>query len=161
MAFHPGFVGLVQSRWKFRIFLLKKLPAAYFSGLRVMEVSPGSCTVTLRLKWFTRNPFRSIYFACLAMAAEMSTGILAMGHLYGRSPGVSMLVVSFQADFFRKATGTIRFVCADGEKIANAIEQAVRTCEGQTVEAVAAGYNAAGENVADCRIVWSFKARNK
>jgi hypothetical protein len=27
----------------------------------------------------SQNPFRSTYFACLSMAAEMSTGALALG----------------------------------------------------------------------------------
>jgi hypothetical protein len=47
-------------------------------------------------------------FACLAMAAEMSTGVLAMAHVYKRKPAISMLVVKMEAEYFKKATGKNR-----------------------------------------------------
>src|SRR5689334_1334334 len=97
-----AFFALTRNQVTFRLFLLKKLPAAYFSGLRVKEVSEYACAVTVSFRWFTQNPFRSTYFACLSMAAEMSTGILAMAHVYKRSPKVSMLVVSVEGKFYKK-----------------------------------------------------------
>ena len=57
-------------------FYFQKLPAAFFSGVRIKEVGETKCRVSVPYKWFTQNPFRSTYFACLAMAAEMSTGAL-------------------------------------------------------------------------------------
>ena len=67
---------------KFRMFLLTKLPSAYFTGVRIKEVDAKKCVTTVPYKWFSKNPFRSTYFASLAMAAEMSTGALALAHLY-------------------------------------------------------------------------------
>src|SRR5678810_908341 len=82
----------MTSPLKFRMFLLSKLPSAYFSGVRVKSLDENKCEVTVPFKWFSQNPFRSTYFACLSMAAEMSTGALALGHLYKRKPTVSMPV---------------------------------------------------------------------
>ncbi|HVG41559.1 MAG TPA: hypothetical protein VM888_08095, partial [Chitinophagaceae bacterium] len=68
------FFELIKSPLKFKLFMLQKLPAALFSGLAVKSITEEECTVSVPYKWFTQNPFRSTYFACLSMAAEMSTG---------------------------------------------------------------------------------------
>src|SRR3954470_21979860 len=113
----PAFFTLVANPVKIRLFMLQKLPAAYFSGLRLKEVNEEQCAVSVPYKWFTRNPFRSTYFACLSMAAEMSTGILAMSHLYGSEPGVSMLVVGIEGRFHKKAVARTRFICNEGAMV--------------------------------------------
>lgn len=152
--------ALVRNPVKFRLFLLTKLPAAYFAGLKVSSISPESCTVTVPLKWFTKNPFRSIYFACLSMAAELSTGVLAMATIYGQKPAVSMLVTGMEAKFYKKAVGKISFTCQQGSDIRQAITDAKATGEGQTVTVKATGQNSQGETVADFHFTWSFKAKH-
>ena len=144
---------------KFRLFLLTRLPSAFFSGVRVRDADPDRCTVTVPYKWFTKNPFRSTYFACLSMAAEMSTGILSMAHIQDRKPSLSMLVVGLEATYFKKATGRSRFICTDGSIIRKAVEQAVATGEAATVRACSIGTNEAGEVIAEFFITWSFKLR--
>ena len=153
------FIRLMKHPVKFRVFLLLKLPAAFFSGVRLKEIDEAHAVVTVPYKWFSQNPFKSTYFACLAMAAEMSTGTLSMMHLYKRTPSVSMLVVKLEAVYFKKATGITQFTCSDGEALKNAIEQAVATQEGQIFTAMSSGVNAAGEKIADFFITWSFKAK--
>ena len=154
-----AFLSLVKHPVKFRLFLLRKLPSAYFSGIRVREADEEHCVVTVPFGWFSQNPFRSTYFACLAMAAEMSTGVLAMAAVWGRKPSVSMLVVGMEADFYKKATGVTRFICRDGHSVQRAVEAAIRTGEGQTVQATSEGFNEEGEKLATFRITWSFKAK--
>lgn len=153
------FYSLIRSPVRFRLFLLKKLPAAYFSGVRVQEINEEGSVVTIPFKWFTQNPFRSIYFACLSMAAEMSSGVLSMAAIWNRKPAVSMLVVSMKASFHKKATGLIAFHCRDGRAISEAVERAIETGEGQSVETVSRGYNEEGDLVAEFLITWSFKKR--
>ena len=58
------------------------------------------CITSVPYKWLTQNPFRSTYFASLAMAAEMSTGILALSNVYKRNPPFSMLVIKMEASLF-------------------------------------------------------------
>lgn len=142
-------------------FLLTKLPAAYFSGVRVKDLSAYSSVVTVPLSWFSKNPFHSIYFACLAMAAELSSGVLALMNVYQRNPAVSMLVVNINCDFFKKATGVISFHCEDGESIRAAVEETIQTGEGIKVATISRGYNQQNELVAEFKITWSFKAKNK
>ena len=155
------FLDLIRNPLKVRLFLLANLPSAYFSGLRVAEAGDTQCAVTVPYRWFTRNPFRSTYFACLSMAAEMSTGVLAMAHCYRRNPPVSMLVVHTEAAYFKKATGLTRFVCTDGPAIQAAIEEAITTGQPTTIKARSVGSTLHGEPVAEFFITWSFKVKAK
>lgn len=156
-----AFINLTKHPVKFRMFLFSKLPSAYFSGVRIKSLNESKCEVTVPYKWFSQNPFRSTYFACLAMAAEMSTGVLALMHVYKRSPAVSMLVTKLEANYFKKATGLTTFTCFDGLQISNAIESAITNGDGQTLIAKSIGVNDNGEIVAEFLITWSFKVKTK
>jgi Domain of unknown function (DUF4442) len=154
-----AFIQLMKHPVKFRMFLFSKLPSAFFSGVRIKEIDAQHAVVSVPYKWFSQNPFRSTYFACLAMAAEMSTGVLAMAHLYKRKPAVSMLVVKLEANYYKKAVGKTYFTCEDGAALLNTIEESIKTGDGQSFRATSTGRNEAGEVVAEFFITWSFKAR--
>ncbi|HRE37996.1 MAG TPA: DUF4442 domain-containing protein [Chitinophagaceae bacterium] len=155
------FIKLMKHPVKFRMFLFAKLPAAYMAGVRVREVDEKKCVATVPYKWLSQNPFRSTYFACLSMAAEMSTGALAMAHLYRIHPPVSMLVVKVESEYFKKATGRTSFICEDGELFQKAIEETISTGETRIVKAKSVGTNANGEIVAEFLITWSFRVKTK
>ena len=156
-----AFIRILRNPLKFRLFLLMKLPAAFFSGVRIREIDEHHCVVSVPFKWLTQNPFRSTYFASLSMAAEMSTGALAMAHLHKRKPAVSMLVVRVDSQYVKKATGRTRFTCNDGAALRSAIERSVSNGEPQSFTARSTGVNKEGETVAEFFITWSFKVRSK
>ena len=153
------FLQLVRHPVKFRLFLLGKLPSAFFSGVRVKYIDEQKAVVTVPYKWFSQNPFKSTYFACLAMAAEMSTGLLGLLHTHKKVPAISMLVVALEAQYFKKAAGVTIFTCEEGALIHDTIEEAIRTGEGKSFRAKSVGVNTKGELVAEFFITWSFKAR--
>ncbi|MEP7278034.1 MAG: DUF4442 domain-containing protein [Bacteroidota bacterium] len=155
------FIRLMRHPVKFRIFLFLKLPAAFFSGVRIREIDETTSRVSIPYKWFSQNPFRSTYFACLAMAAEMSTGALAMMQVYKRKPAVSMLVLKLEAVYFKKATGRTIFTCKDGQQLKATVETTIATGEAQSFMATSSGLNEQGEKVADFYITWSFKVRTR
>lgn len=153
------FIQLVNHPFKFRLFLLTKLPSAYFSGVRVRSLNEEKAEVTVPYKWFSQNPFRSTYFACLAMAAELSTGLLAMMSIYHRKPAVSMLVVGLEAIYHKKATGITLFTCTDGLAIKSLVNEAIVSGEAKTIRAKSIGVNDKGELIAEFFITWSFKVK--
>ncbi|HET9056584.1 MAG TPA: thioesterase [Chitinophagaceae bacterium] len=153
------FIQLVNHPLKFRMFLLTRLPAAFFSGVRVCEIDEKHCVTSVPFKWLTQNPFKSTYFASLSMAAEMSTGVLGLMHVYKRTPSLSILVVKIEGNFYKKAIGRTIFVCEDGDKISQTIEEALMTGEGKVVTAKSVGKNDAGEVVAEFYVTWSFKKK--
>lgn len=153
------FKRLIQHPLRFRLFLLSRLPVAFFAGVRVVSLTEQAAVVRIRQRWFNKNPFRSVYFGMLSMAAEISTGILCMGKVYRQTPGISMLIVKNEGSFYKKATGTILFTCTDGDLVKTAIRKAIETGEGNTVTCRSVGSNEQGETVAEFLFTWSFKAR--
>ena len=153
------FMQLIKHPVKFRMFLFSKLPSAFFSGVRVNAIDETKAVVAVPYKWFSQNPFKSTYFACLAMAAELSTGLLAMMYTFKSVPPISMLVVGLEAKYFKKASGLTVFTCENGEAIRTAIEDAINSGEGRTIRAKSEGRNHEGELVAEFFITWSFKAK--
>ena len=154
-----SFQKIINNPLKFGFFLFQKLPAAWIAGLRMQKFEEGEAVVSVKYKWLTQNPFRSMYFAVQAMAAEMSTGMLAFGQIYQRNPSVSMLVVGMEAKYHKKAVGKILFTCKQGIDIATTIETALQTGEGQTIKCYSVGTNQVGEMVAEFWFVWSFKSK--
>ncbi|AYA38499.1 DUF4442 domain-containing protein [Hymenobacter oligotrophus] len=155
-----AFRNKLLSPVKQRLFMLTQLPAAGFAGVRVESISLEAAAVSVPFAYFTKNPFRSVYFACLSMAAEMASGVLAMMHTTSGTP-VSMLVVGMEADFHKKATTRIVFESVDGAAIAQAVAESRQTGQGRTVVATSTGRDAAGDVVAVFRITWSFRAKNR
>lgn len=153
------FLNLINNRFKLKLFLISKLPLAYFAGVNLESANPLEAVATIRFKWINQNPFRSIYFAALSMAAELSTGVLAMMHLYGRKPAVSMLVVANTAEFYKKATGKIIFTCKEGMELKKAIENSMHSLEPQSITVSTIGIDEKGDAVAKFSFTWSFKAK--
>lgn len=156
---YDSFFQLANSPFKFSLFLLTKLPAALIAGIRIKKCDAESCSVLIPYKWLTQNPFRSTYFACLSMAAEMSTGALAMANVYQRKPPTSMLITSVESKYYKKAVGKTIFTCNDGSKIKMAVEEAYKTFLPQSIIVKSEGYNDDNELVAEFWFTWSFKVK--
>ncbi|CAN5508807.1 DUF4442 domain-containing protein [soil metagenome] len=155
------FQKLVNNSFLFRIYLLKSLPMAYIAGIRVKELSDEKAITTVKFGWLTQNPFRSMYFACQAMAAEMSTGLLVMNAIYNSSPAVSMLIVENKAIFHKKAIGKITFTCNDGNHIAEMIAKVKQGGEGISSDLKSIGLDEQGDMVAEFIFTWSLKAKSR
>ncbi len=154
------FQKTITNRFQFAFFKLVKLPAAFVAGLRIGKINSFEAVVLVKHNWLNQNPFRSMYFAVQSMAAEMSTGLFAIGQTYKRKPIVSMLVVGIEGQFFKKATGLIAFTCLDGAKVEAVIEECIQTGEGRTLACTSIGTNEQGEKVSEFIIHWSFKAKS-
>ncbi|MFM7747554.1 MAG: DUF4442 domain-containing protein [Bacteroidota bacterium] len=63
----------------FPVFLLWKLPLAWLAGLRINHLDSRGCEIRMRHSFWNKNPFGSMYFAAMAMGAEMSMLRVATG----------------------------------------------------------------------------------
>jgi len=144
---------------KLNTFLLFKLPSAYFSGVRVKEITPDKCVVSVTHRWINQNPFNSMYFAVQAMAAELTTGALAMYHIKNSSKNISMLVANNKGNFSKKAKGKITFTCTDGALMARAVDQELAMGEGQTIWMKSVGIDEKGDTVSQMEFEWSIKLK--
>ena len=154
-AFH----ALIMHPIKFRLYMLAKLPMGFIAGLKLTQLQPSQAAVQVKYKWLTQNPFGSMYFAVLSMAAEFSTGILCLANIYKSDPAISMLVVKMESHFYKKALGVITFTCSDGDAIIDIVETAKETGEGVTLVSKSTGVNQNGEVVAEFFITWSLKTK--
>ena len=153
------FQKLANSKFLFRLYLLSKLPMAFIAGIRVNSLTDEKAIVKIKYKWLTQNPFKSMYFACQAMAAEMSTGLLVLNYTYKSNPAISMLIVKNDAEYFKKALGKITFTCEDGNKIKNIIQDLKQNAEGRTIELKSIGKDEKGDVVSVFTFTWSLKAK--
>jgi hypothetical protein len=144
---------------KLNTFLLFKLPAAYFCGVRTKSLNDTTCIVSVKHRWINQNPFNSMFWAVQGMAAELTTGALVMSKAKERGKRVSILVATNNASFTKKATGRITFSCDEGQKVDEAITKAIQTGEGQTVWLNAKGINKEGVQVSDFNFEWTLKVK--
>lgn len=144
---------------KLNAFTFFKLPSAFWSGVRVQSISAQTCQVRVKYGWFNQNPFKSMYFAVQAMAAEFTTGVLVMFHIKESGKNISMLVAQNKAVFTKKATGKIIFSCNQGILISDVIKKAIETDEGQTIWLTSIGVNEKGEQVSEMQFEWTIKTR--
>ena len=144
-----------------RAFMLAKLPLGLFAGLRIRSVDVDRCEVALPYGWRTTNPFRSIYFAAQSMAAELSTGAIAMLAVELAPAPVAMLITGLESSFSKKANARTTFTCEEGAKIFAAVRHTVETGEPATARVETVGRMDDGVEVSRFVFTWSFKKRAK
>ncbi len=150
---------MASSPLKMKLFMMKQLPMAFIAGLKIVKMDKEGASVSVPFKFLNKNPFRSVYFAVLSMAAELSSGIIALSALNDQKVPVSMLVLKMRAEFLKKAKSKIIFTCNDGEKIRKTVKESIETGEGQTVEVHTAGFDTSGDKVAEFVFEWTFKPK--
>ena len=160
----PSRVDLFRSRMQNPFlsgaFMLRKMPLGFFAGLKVEDISTEQCRTGLPYGWRTTNPFRSMYFAAQSMAAELSTGALAMLAVELAPKPVSMLITNLEAEFGKKATTWTTFTCEEGPKIFEAVAHTVATGEPVTARVETVGRMTDGVEVSRFHFTWSFKKRS-
>lgn len=124
----------------------------------MVHLDSQKCHVSIPYFWRSQNPFKSIYFAALAGAAELSTGALCQLALTGKG-SFSMLVVDFRAEYSKKANTKILFTCEQGAELFSLIDT-LKPGETNQLTMLSIGKNKAGEEVARFFITWSFKRKN-
>ena len=150
----------VRSAWKMSAWMLAKLPLARIAGLRIDEITPERCAVSVPYRWLSQNPFRSTYFAALAMAAEMSTGTLGLLAVRSAPQSVAVIITHIEGEFLKKATGRTTFTCEAGPALFAAVEETLRTGLGVTVRVPTIGRSDDGAEIARFTFEWSFKRRS-
>lgn len=145
----------------FFLFTLFKVPTVAIAGIRIKTLTGNKCETTVPFKFLNKNPFKSMYFAIQAMAAEISTAIPAMLAIEKHDVSFAMLVVEVKAEFFKKGISKVTFTCEDGVAFSEALQKSITTKEPVIVVAKTIGTMADGTVVSEFYFTWSFKAREK
>jgi hypothetical protein len=144
---------------KINLYMLYKLPSAFFCGVRVQSISDDNAVIKVKHRWINQNPFKSLYWAVQGMASEFASGILVMQEIRKSGKKISMLVTHQEGRFTKKATGKILFECKDGAIIREAIQQSIKTGEGQVIHLKTDGIDVNGDVVSQFVYEWSIKAK--
>lgn len=144
---------------KINMYSFFKLPAVWWTGVRLRYIDEKKAIVTVRHRWINQNPFKSLFWAVQGMAAELTTGAMVMNQIRKSGRNISMLVANNNANFSKKATGKITFTCEEGHLIAEAIKKTIETGEGQTVWMKSIGVNEEGIVVSTFNFEWTLKVK--
>ncbi|PIB37355.1 hypothetical protein BFP72_02375 [Reichenbachiella sp. 5M10] len=132
----------------------------WLSGMKVTEISENRAVTTVNHRWLNQNPFGSMYFAVQSMAAELSTGVLALTATQGLKPKVLTIIVGNQAEYLKQAKERIYFTCTDGQKILSTVAQALQSNDSTQVTARVEGKTKNGTLVSVFHFTWSFKRKD-
>jgi len=142
----------------FNLFLFYKLPLAFLAGIRMVQFDESICKTSIRFRWINQNPFKSIYFAAMQMAAELCTGLLLFQYI-NSDVKFSMLLVSVKSNFNKKAVGKIYFTCDGIKQANNFIEKVKHNDNGLTETFNVSALNSSNEEVANFEFTWSCKKK--
>jgi len=137
------------------------LPAAWICGVRVDSLENNKCTVRVKLGFFNKNPFKSLFWAVQGMAAEMPGGLLLQNKIKSSGHNIAMLLVGSSSNFTKKAVGKVLFTYEQGELLDKLVNEAVKTKDAQTITIKTNGIDQSGDVVSEFSFNWSIKLRSK
>ena len=153
-----GFVRRL-GMFKYNFFLLKDLPSAWLCGVRVKDLNDKKCIISVRHNWFNSNPFKSLYWAVQGMASELATGLAIIDFANKNKLKISMLVISNESKFLKKAKGLIRFECDQVNTLKKTLSSLSKNKTTDKIKLKSTGYDESGDVVSEFIYEWSFKLK--
>ena len=145
--------------FKHNFFLFKDLPSAWLCGVRVKDLNDKKCIISVRHNWFNSNPFKSLYWAVQGMASELATGLAIIDFANKNKLKISMLVISNESKFLKKAKGLIRFECDQVNTLKKTLSSLSKNKTTNKIKLKSTGYDESGDVVSEFIYEWSFKLK--
>ena len=145
--------------FKYNFFLFKDLPSAWLCGVRVKDLNDKKCVISVRHNWFNSNPFKSLYWAVQGMASELATGLAIIDFANKNKLKISMLVISNESKFLKKAKGLIRFECDQVNTLKKILSSLSKNKSTDKIKLKSTGYDESGDVVSEFIYEWSFKLK--
>jgi hypothetical protein len=158
----PGaqtFRNRLNSPRLFQAYMAAKMPLGALAGLKVEALDGYKCSVSVPYSWRTKNPFGSIYFAALSMAAELSCACLALQAARAPEEKVAVYPIGIKGDFLKQAKAKTTFTCTEGPELFEAVRRAVDSGEAVTLVTNTVGQTDEGLIVARFDFTWSYKKK--
>ena len=145
--------------FKYNFFLFKDLPSAWLCGVRVRDLNDKKCIISVRHNWFNSNPFKSLYWAVQGMASELATGLAIIDFANKNKLKISMLVISNESKFLKKAKGLILFECDQVSAVKKTLSSLSKNKSTDKIKLKSTGYDESGDVVSEFIYEWSFKLK--
>ena len=135
------------------------MPSAWLCGVRVKDLNDKKCIISVRHNWFNSNPFKSLYWAVQGMASELATGLAIIDFANKNKLKISMLVISNESKFLKKAKGLIRFECDQVNTLKKTLSSLSKNKTTDKIKLKSTGYDESGDVVSEFIYEWSFKLK--
>ena len=112
---------------KLRAFSLFKIPLLFLVRPQIIEITKNRCEVMIPLNPLTRNHVKSMYFGVLAMGADLAGGTFVLDAIERSQKKVGFIFKDFTADFLKRAEGDVHFICKEGKKVYQVVDETIRT----------------------------------
>ena len=155
MSFNKNLAQKLTTPWKLRIWMMKRLPMGLISGMVIESLNENGCKVMLKDRFWIRNPFGSVFWAVMAMAAEMSTGVLVYAYVSGTN--TKYILIGVQGDFLKKLRGKSYYFCPSGQDVLRNLKSLENPGDTCTVLLPVTAYDQAGHIVAEFKFSWQLR----
>lgn len=139
-----------------------KIPLLFSVRPTVLQLNKKKSEVKIPLRRWTKNHLGSMYFGALAIGADAVVGILALYHIEEQAgENVSLVFKDFQAEFLKRPTDDVHFICEDGENISKFVKEMLASGERMNlrVPAIAIVPKKNNEVVAKFQLTLSLKKK--
>ena len=155
MPFNKNLAKKLTTPWKLRLWMLTKLPMGLLSGMYVKTLDEKGCVVVLKDRIWIRNPFGSVFWAVMGMAAELSTGALI--YAYASGTDVRFILVGVEAKYFKKAKGKSYYFCDAGLDVLRSFQEIVNMNEPGSLILPVTAKDQAGQVLATFIFQWQLR----
>jgi acyl-coenzyme A thioesterase PaaI-like protein len=134
-----------------------KIPMMHFVRPQLLEIDEEKVKLKIRLRRRTKNHLNSMYFAALAVGADVAGGIQVFYFAEKHNKKVSFAFKGMNAQFLKRAETDTFFESNQGHVVAAAVKKSMETGEriNDTIDVIAKNTN--GEIVATFEMGISLK----
>lgn len=147
-----------------RLFGVFQIPLVGFIRPWIIETNERRLILKVPLNRRNRNHFKSMYFGALSIGAEVCMAVIAVMKIYRQNLPVDFVFKDFKADFLKRATGDVHFICEEVHIISQQLEEALRSED--RIHRLLKAYAivpsvSTTEHIAEFEITLSLKKRKK
>ncbi|MBI5298878.1 MAG: DUF4442 domain-containing protein [Deltaproteobacteria bacterium] len=116
-----------KATWKLWVFGFFKIPLLFFVKPRVVCETTEEVEIKIPLKRRTRNHLGVMYIGALVVGADCAAGLMALNEAEKSGEKIALLFKDFKANFLKRAESDVHFICRDGEKIRQQVQEAIQS----------------------------------
>ncbi|MEO5906437.1 MAG: DUF4442 domain-containing protein, partial [Saprospiraceae bacterium] len=145
--------------WKLRLWMIRRLPMGLATGMKVVRLDENNCEVILKDRPWIHNPFGSVFWAVMGMAAELTTGSLVYAWTSGSN--IKFILTGVEGVFIKKLKGKSSYFCPAGHEVLRSLEKLEKPGDTNSVILPVISKDQAGQVVAEFKFTLTLKLPDK
>ena len=119
--------GLRKINLYLRFLSFWKIPLLFYCHPKIIFIDDTTIKVKIKLRRRVKNHLGSMYLGALTIGADITAGYFAFHFLSMHKKKISLIFKNFHADFYKRATDDIEFICTMGSQIKDMIDESIST----------------------------------